>query len=111
MFNSGNNWKKKSFTHNEVVDSIDLFSYDDQGLNKSESLICICQTNEEREEFTGEDLEDEEATNFDIRHLKRKLLNNEAEPLDTTTWYINIILHVTFGINYDCLEAIFTIFY
>ena len=94
-----------------MVNSIDLFSYDDQGLNKSESLICICQTNEEREEFTGEDLEDEEATNFDIRHLGRKLLNNEAEPLDTTTWYINIILHVTFGINYDCLEAIFTIFY
>lgn len=94
-----------------MVDSIDLFSYDDQGLNKSELLICICQTDEEREEFTSEDLEDEEATNFYRRHLGRKLLNTEAEPLDTTTWYINIILHVIFGINYDCLEAIFTIFY
>ena len=47
-----------------MVDSIDLFSYDDQGLNKSELLICICQTDEEREEFTSEDLEDDSISDW-----------------------------------------------
>ena len=79
MSNSGN-IQKKIFTLSEMLDNIDFFTDDDGGPTKSELFIFICPPDEERGELTEEDWEGEEATNSDVSHLGRNLLNTKVEP-------------------------------